>query len=171
MLGPTIIPASPAMCNFEITLQPLPLITSPTMLAGEFERKARQFLDAISEAFEKDFKLSPSELRQKSLLGSGTFFRVLAGVWFELTSTTDANGKQIKAKMSGADALNFLKKLAPHTGIPLSIESGWLTTGAFPSPNKGVVVTAPSSRNQDLKLLTTEITHWAIDPSSFPFGK
>ncbi|MEO0010561.1 MAG: hypothetical protein RIQ39_150, partial [Actinomycetota bacterium] len=119
---------------------------------GEFERKARQFLDAVGEAFSTDFKLTPSEMRQKSLLGSGTFFRVLAGVWFELTSTTDTNGKPIKAKMTSSDALAFFKKLAPYTAIPLKIDSGWLTTGAFPSPAKGVVVTAPSSRNQDLKL-------------------
>lgn len=29
----------------------------------------------------------------------------------------------------------------------------------------------PGSRNQELKKLTLEITNWALDPKSFPFGK
>lgn len=136
---------------------------------GEFERRARQFLDVMQEAFSKDLTLEPKDLRQQSLLGSGTIFRVLAAVWFELTSNVDSNGKPIKPRMSVADAGAFFKKLSPHMSIPLKIDSGWLTTGVFPSPAKGVAVTAPGSRNQELKALTVEITNWAINPKSWPF--
>lgn len=136
---------------------------------GEFERRARQFLDALGKAFPTDFALEPKELRAKSLLGSGTIFRVLAAVWFELTSNIDSNGKPIKPRMTSDEATHFLKKLAPHMVIPITTGNGWLTTGAFPSPAKGVNVTAPGSRNQELKQLTVEITNWALDPKSWPF--
>jgi len=136
---------------------------------GEFERRGRQFLDAMQTAFRKDFALEPKDLRQQSLLGSGTIFRVFAAVWFELTSATDATGKAIKPRMSVADATSFLSKLAPHMSIPIKLGNGWLTTGVFPSPAKGVAVTAPGSRNQELKALTVEITNWALDGESWPF--
>lgn len=136
---------------------------------GEFERRGRQFLDAMQHAFKKDLSLEPKDLRIQSLLGSGTIFRVFAAVWFELTSATDAAGKAVKPRMSIADATAFFSKLSPHMSIPIKTGNGWLTTGVFPSPTKGVVVTAPGSRNQELKALTLEITNWAIDPKSFPF--
>jgi hypothetical protein len=55
--------------------------------------------------------------------------------------------------------------------IPIKSGNPWLTTGVFPSPERGQTVTAPGSRNQELKSLTVEVTNWAINPSSFPFGK
>jgi hypothetical protein len=137
---------------------------------GEFERRARHFFDVMQHAFDADFNLDPKDLRQKSLLGSGTILRVLAAVWFELTSNIDSNGKSIKPRMSAEDAAKFFKKLAPHMSIPIANGNGWLTTGVFPSPSKGVAVTAPGSRNQELKALTVEITNWAVDPKSWPFG-
>jgi hypothetical protein len=107
--------------------------------------------------------------RVQELLGSGTIFRVLAGVWFELTSSTNAQGKPMKPRMSVADAQAFFAKLAPHMGIPIKTGNKWLATGVFPSPAGGAVVTAPGSRNQELKKLTVEITNWALKPESFPF--
>jgi hypothetical protein len=134
-------------------------------------QRTRKFLDCLYKAFEDDFKKSPQEFRKTSLLSSGTMFRVLSGVWFELTSSTNAQGKSIKPRMSVEDATNFFKKLAPHMSIPIKTGNKWLTTGVFPSPANGAVVTAPGSRNQELKKLTLEITNWALDPQSFPFGK
>jgi hypothetical protein len=133
------------------------------------ESKAKDFLDALQTAFEEDFSLTSNELRQKSLLGSGTIFRVLAGVWFELTSDVDAQGKKVNPRKSIEEATNFFKKLAPHMQIPIKTGNGWLTTGVFPDPSKGAVVTAPGSRNQELKQLVLEITKWAMNPSTFPF--
>jgi hypothetical protein len=136
---------------------------------GEFERRARQFLDVMQDSFASDFNLDPKDLRQKSLLGSGTVFRVLAAVWFELTSNVDSSGKSIKPRMSVEEATKFLKKLSPYMSIPITAGNGWLTTGVFPNPSKGVAVTAPGSRNQELKALTVEIANWAIDPKTWPF--
>jgi hypothetical protein len=53
--------------------------------------------------------------------------------------------------------------------LPIKTGSKWLATGVFPSPAGGAVVTAPGSRNQELKKLTVEITNWALKPESFPF--
>jgi hypothetical protein len=135
----------------------------------DIEQRTRKFLDALSEGFKSDFAKSPQELRKTSLLGSGTIFRVLAGVWFELTSSTNAQGKSIKPRMSAEEAKNFFKKLAPHMGIPIKSGNAWLKTGVFPSPSGGAIVTAPGSRNQELKKLTLEITNWALDTKTFPF--
>ena len=134
-----------------------------------FEFRAREFLDALQEGFAEDFTKNPTKLRETSLLGGGTILRVLSGVWFELTSATDSQGKKMNARMSRSEGINFFKKLAPHMAIPLKENSGWLTTGVFPSPAKGAVVTAPGSRNQELRALTLEITNWALKPDTFPF--
>lgn len=136
----------------------------------DIEQRSRKFLDALQEAFSKDFSKTTQELRKTSLLGSGTIFRVLAGVWFELTSSTNAQGKPIKPRMSVSDAQAFFTKLAPHMSIPIKTGNKWLATGVFPSPAGGAVVTAPGSRNQELKKLTVEITNWALSPQTFPFG-
>jgi hypothetical protein len=133
-------------------------------------QRTRKFLDSMQQAFKADFGKPAIEFRKNSLLSSGTMFRVLAGVWFELTSSTNAQGKAIKPRMSVEDATKFFASLAPHMQLPIKTGNKWLTTGVFPSPAAGAVVTAPGSRNQELKKLTLEITNWALDPKSFPFN-
>ena len=135
----------------------------------DLAHRTRKFLDALQIAFASEFKKKPVDFRKSSLLSSGTIFRVLAGVWFDLTSSTNAQGKSIKPRMSVEDATSFFMKLAPHMSIPIKVGSPWLTTGVFPSPANGASVTAPGSRNQELKKLTLEITNWALKPESFPF--
>jgi len=135
------------------------------------ELKARAFFDAMQSAFSLDLALTPNDLRKKSLLGSGTIIRVLAGVWFELTSNTDSQGNRVNPRKTTAEATKFFETLAPHMQIPLKPGNGWLTTGVFPDPSKGALVTAPGSRNQELKQLVTEITKWATNPETFPFHK
>ena len=135
----------------------------------DLAHRTRKFLDALQVAFASEFKKKPVDFRKTSLLSSGTIFRVLAGVWFDLTSSTNAQGKPIKPRMSVEDATSFFMKLAPHMTIPIKMGSPWLTTGVFPSPANGASVTAPGSRNQELKKLTLEITNWALKPESFPF--
>jgi DNA-sulfur modification-associated len=135
----------------------------------EISQRAKIFLDALQSAFKNEFSKPPADFRQTSLLSSGTMFRVLAGVWFELTSSTNAQGKAMKPRMTVAEATKFFSTLAPHMQAPLKPGNKWLTTGVFPSPSNGTVVMAPASRNQDLKKLTLEITNWALDPNSSPF--
>lgn len=148
-------------------------ITRAQELDEEVEKdilqRSRKYFSCLSDAFSVDFEKDPKELRVSSLLGSGTMFRVLAGVWFELTSSTNAQGKSIKPRMSVEEATTFFMKLAPHMAIPLKTGNKWLTTGVFPSPAAGAIVSAPGSRNQELKALTLAITNWAIDPNAFPF--
>ena len=148
-------------------------ITRAQELDEEVEKdilqRSRKYFSCLSDAFSVDFEKDPKELRVTSLLGSGTMFRVLAGVWFELTSSTNAQGKSIKPRMSVEEATSFLMKLAPHMAIPLKTGNKWLTTGVFPSPAAGAIVSAPGSRNQELKALTLAITNWAIGPNAFPF--
>jgi hypothetical protein len=139
-------------------------------LDEDVTQRTKKFLDSMHKAFADDFAKTPQDFRKTSLLSSGTMFRVLAGVWFELTSSTNAQGKSIKPRMSVEDATNFFKKLAPQMQIPIKPGNKWLTTGVFPSPAAGAVVTAPGSRNQELKKLTLEITNWALDTKSFPFA-
>jgi hypothetical protein len=133
-------------------------------------QRTRKFLDAMQQAFKADFAKTSTEFRKSSLLSSGTMFRVLAGVWFELTSSTNAQGKAMKPRMSVEAATTFFASLAPHMQLPIKMGNKWLTTGVFPSPAAGAVVTAPGSRNQELKKLTLEITNWALDAKSFPFN-
>lgn len=133
-------------------------------------QRTRKFLDTLQKAFAADFAKTPQEFRKTSLLSSGTMFRVLAGVWFDLTSSTNAQGKSVKPRMSVDDATKFFASLAPHMQIPIKSGNKWLTTGVFPSPANGAVVTAPGSRNQELKTLTLEITNWALDSKLFPFN-
>lgn len=133
-------------------------------------QRTRKFLDTLQKAFAVDFAKTPQEFRKTSLLSSGTVFRVLAGVWFDLTSSTNAQGKSVKPRMSVEDATKFFVSLAPHMQIPIKSGNKWLTTGVFPSPANGAVVTAPGSRNQELKTLTLEITNWALDFKLFPFN-
>lgn len=140
-------------------------------LDEDVTQRTRKYLDCLQKAFADDFAKTPQDFRKTSLLSSGTMFRVLAGVWFELTSSTNAQGKSIKPRMSVEDAIKFFKQLAPHMQIPLKPGNKWLTTGVFPSPAAGAVVTAPGSRNQELKKLTLEITNWALAPNQFPFKK
>ena len=132
-------------------------------------QRTRKFLDVMQKAFKDDFSKPAVEFRKNSLLSSGTMFRVLAGVWFELTSSTNAQGKPMKPRMSVEDATKFFVSLAPNMQLPIKTGNKWLTTGVFPSPAAGAVVTAPGSRNQELKKLTLEITNWALKPESFPF--
>jgi hypothetical protein len=138
-------------------------------LDEDVTQRTKKYLDCLQKAFADEFAKTPQDFRKTSLLSSGTMFRVLAGVWFELTSSTNAQGKSIKPRMSVEDAIKFFKQLAPHMQIPIKPGNKWLTTGVFPSPAAGAVVTAPGSRNQELKKLTLEITNWALDPKSFPF--
>lgn len=139
-------------------------------LDEDVTQRTRKYLDCLQKAFPEEFAKTPLDFRKTSLLSSGTMFRVFAGVWFELTSSTNAQGKSIKPRMSVEDAIKFFTQLAPHMQIPIKPGNKWLTTGVFPSPAAGAVVTAPGSRNQELKKLTLEITNWALNPKSFPFN-
>jgi len=61
-----------------------------------------------------DSELAPEQLRQTSMLGSTTFLRVLAGVWYELVN---------EQKFDPDDVVELFALLAPHTGAPIEEDS------------------------------------------------
>ena len=135
------------------------------------EHPVRTFFDAIEDAFPQVMSQSPQELREKSLIASGTTLRVLAGAWHVLTNTTSTTGKPVKPLMSHEEVTSFFKRLSPHMDAPVLAGNPWLTTGNFPAvpDDKSSGVMAPSSRTQDLKGLTESLVRWATGEEPMPF--
>ncbi len=126
-----------------------------------------EFLDVLVSAFPDllavaDGDLSPAELRERSLLGSITMLRVLAGVFFEL--------KKMGAGEQGVIA--FFDKLSSHMAGPVTAgtPSGdlWLgVTSEKEGADHPVFVDggiAPSARAQDVKVLVEAVTSWSSNP-------
>jgi hypothetical protein len=123
---------------------------------GALVEAANDFLDTCVAAFPDldrvvGESLTPEELRKRSLLGSATMLRALAGVFYELRL----------AEMDDDDIAEFFSRLAPYMVAPITKGSPWLkiegdvfTEGAL----------APRSRRQDLKRLTEEIAAWGKNP-------
>jgi len=133
---------------------------------------AKAFFDALEAAFPELLSTSPLELRESSLISSGTMLRVLAGAWFDLTRTTDEAGKSVSARMTHGEVTEFFKTLQPHMKAPVVLGNAWLRTGFFPqvldANSQGVM--APSSRTQDLKGLSELIRDWGLGIKPTPFN-
>lgn len=118
-----------------------------------------QCLDAFVESFPDLEKLSsgnlhPVDLREKSLLGSATVLRALAGAYSALAVDKRDEENPYVSHAGEAKARALFAALADHMGLP--IEDGWFDTGYFPEPTSK----APSSRAQDLKGLTALLAKW-----------
>ncbi|WP_051681729.1 sigma-70 family RNA polymerase sigma factor [Cellulomonas sp. HZM] len=105
------------------------------------------FLDALVVGFDDladvaEDQLTPSELRQSSLLGSVTMLRVLAGSFHVLAVQGEASRAGGDAEVRRVFAL-----LAPHMQLPLS--EFWWASNAFSSRD----ARAPLARRQDLTAL------------------
>jgi len=106
-------------------------------------------------------EITPSELREKSMLGSPTMLRVLAGA-FHTLAVDISDERKAHVKTGGEiDARLLFANLSEEMGFPIS--DGWLKTGVFPGPE----AKAPSSRSQDLKKLTTYVTAWGLTGNAF----
>jgi hypothetical protein len=126
---------------------------------GALVQKSNEFLDVMLEAFEDlagvaDGTVTPEDLRKRSLLGSSTMLRVLAGVYYELS-----NGGYTDEEVA-----EFFGTLAPHMASPIAATSPWLT---IKSKVFAEGANAPTARAQDLRSLTEEIAGW-IDPDDRP---
>lgn len=126
---------------------------------------ASQFLDAL-DAFPdmhaiKEGQVEPAELRKRSLLGSATMLRVLAGAYYELGVAPHEKRKG-KPLMSKTEIARFFSELAPHMGAPVSQSSPWMKTGRF--MENGM---APNARQGDLSALCSQLVEWAIDRPAF----
>lgn len=126
---------------------------------GALVQKSNEFLDVLLDAFDDlagvaDGTVTPEDLRKRSLLGSSTMLRVLAGVYYELS-----NGRYTDEEVT-----ELFRTLAPHTAAPIAGTSPWLS---IRSKVFAEGATAPTARAQDLRSLTEEIAGW-IDPADRP---
>lgn len=123
---------------------------------GRLVERFNNFMDVLVNAFSDlaavaDGTVSPPELRSRSLLGSITMLRVLAGVYHNLSDSHDDDG-----------IAEFFSSLQPHMGGPVAPGSIWLThTTEFSLGALG-----PQARAQSLKQLTADITGWMENPPS-----
>ena len=120
--------------------------------------KAESFLTILFRSFKdldevRQGKLTPEELRKKSLLGSVTMLRVLAGVYHELAGP--ANNGAAAADLKKL-ATQFFHKLENIMELPVAEESPWLKSKAL-----RVGASAPRAAMGDLRNLTTVILAWA----------
>lgn len=123
-------------------------------------RRVEQFLDVLVAAFDDlrdiaDNRLSPRELRERSMLGSVTMLRVLAATYHDLTKSDPSSGK---IAWSRAEVEDFFRKLAPHLRrIPVTAKDKfWLDTKAFVAGG-----TAPMARQGSIKSLISTMEEWA----------
>lgn len=123
------------------------------------ERMADKFFELLLDSFKplnlvKEDELHPSDLRDRSLLGSPTVLRILAGVFHELAvDLSDEDNPRITEEGLQL-ARNLFDGLAPTMSFPLNRD--WYDTGFFPDPSSK----APSSRSQDLRGLTDLLISW-----------
>jgi hypothetical protein len=128
------------------------------------KRNAEEFFTGITAAFPDlralaDDSISAPELRSKSLLGSATMMKVVAGVYHELTAVQHKNPSV---------AIKFFERLAPHMNAPVKAgtKSGdlWLNAGTENEFVEGAM--APGARSQQVKDLVNTIAEWVDNPPS-----
>ncbi len=112
------------------------------------------FLDALLNGFAllgdlTDGRYTPPQLRSRSLLGSITMLRVLAGATHDL---------YIQDEVSEDELVDYFATLNSHMGAPVFKDSVWWTTRDFVEGTNG-----PNARTQNLKHLTAEIVRWYND--------
>lgn len=135
------------------------------------------FLDTLIEGFDDfaaivDDSLTPPDLRARSLLGSTTMQRVLAGVYHDLIINPSSNtirpprdpdqpdAIRVPRQRSRSEVARFFQILAPHMTAPVDEDSIWRRKTAQFAPE----ASAPRAGAQELKELTAEIRNWAVTP-------
>ncbi|MBI2885591.1 MAG: hypothetical protein HYY02_00120 [Chloroflexi bacterium] len=123
---------------------------------GALVQKANDFLDTLVDDFPDlerlvDGKISPSDLRRSSLLGSTTMLRVLAGVYYKLAHD-----------LSDGEITEFFGKLSGVMKAPVQADGPWAATGVFAAG-----AYAPNARRQDLEKLVDVIVGWAKTPPAW----
>ncbi|WP_029289167.1 DNA sulfur modification protein DndB [Cellulomonas sp. HZM] len=133
------------------------------------QQVTERFLDALVECFSDlrevaEGDLHPTDLRERSLLGSPTILRALAGAYHELAVDESDESSPVAATAGDAKARALFDELAPTMGLP--IDPAWFATGFFPERSSK----APSSRSQDLKGLAALLTSWGRVGGVFTTG-
>ncbi len=118
---------------------------------------ANEFFDCLLEGFPTledlvEGRITAPDLRGRSLLGSVSMLRVLAGVYHELH----------ELEHSDDEITDFFAKLAPHMTAPVTGDSLWRTTAAQEDIQERA--TGPMARAQSLRHLTEVIVRWYSSP-------
>ncbi|TDB39949.1 MAG: hypothetical protein D9V44_03130 [Actinobacteria bacterium] len=114
-----------------------------------------EFLDVLVASFDDlrgiaEGTVSPAELRRRSLLGSVTMHRVLAGVYRELR-----NGNGGRAPMNTGEIERYFRSLSMTA--PVADNSRWYQTGVFAAD-----AMAPTARGGDMQTLVRAMVEWAL---------
>ena len=131
----------------------------------ELIAEADSFLSLLCRAFGdlndvSRGNLAPPDLRKRSLLGSVTMLRVLAGVYRELITRAKNEGSPEELEADKERVTGFFRALSRHTETPILAASPWLKSRAF---QEGA--TAPRAGMGDMRNLTTLIVAWAkVEP-------
>lgn len=128
----------------------------------DIARNATDFFTALTEAFPplkavELGQLLPDTLRRTSMLGAPLFIRILAGVWWELTSKDHAWTKGMVTEYFG--------KLAKHVAEPAHLNSIWKLHADPEAFNDNAWY--PNGRRQDAKGLVDSLVAWALDHETF----
>jgi hypothetical protein len=124
----------------------------------EVKKDVLLFLDSLVDGF-SDYKaivegtVTPPELRSRSLLGSHVMFRVLAGVFHDVTMDGDTRPEREKV----AEVVELFRSLQPWMALPASWAPGspWRNSEAVPEGAR-----SSQSRKQSFRELVTLITAW-----------
>lgn len=131
------------------------------MKESSLVENTNSFFDALVEACPvltqlADGELTAPELRGRSLLGSVTMLRALAGAYYNLVVDPDGAG------LNSDEIEDYFSDLAPHLSAPVTADSVWFkdeqTKGVFTVGAMG-----PQARAQNLKALTSALTRWGSD--------
>ena len=126
---------------------------------AENVKRVSQFLDVLVAAFDDlrdlaENRLTPKDLRARTMLGSSTMLRVLAATYHQLTRFDDAGHKA----WSRSQVEDFFHDLSPLLErIPIAENDKiWIDTGAFL-----VGSSAPIARQGTIKTLVDVFVGWA----------
>lgn len=117
------------------------------------KRKVEGFLDTLVAGFSTlgdiaDGRISPEDLREKSMLGSSTMLRALAAAYHDLTVVDP-----VKAR---AEVEQYFRQLQPLMSVfPTVDDKVWMPTGAFIPDTR-----APQARQGSIKSLTDALVTW-----------
>lgn len=125
----------------------------------ETVKKVSQFFDVLVAAFDDlrdlaENRLTPKDLRAKTMLGSSTLLRVLAATYYQLTRF-DESGKKAWSRAEVEDFFHGLSPLLER--IPIAdTDKVWLDTGVIL-----VGSSAPIARQGSIKTLVDVFVDWA----------
>lgn len=124
------------------------------------------FFDALSSEFSDlrqlaDGEIAPKELRDRSLLGSPTILRALAGAYHSVALDNRVIGSPQVIPSGDARMRMLFRELSDTMGFPIS--DGWFDTGLFDLRSSQ----APGSKTQELKELARQVTVWARSGETF----